>query len=197
MTRSMASCRPLSVIEKEALSKSTILPSMVTTLKAQFEGSKKESTSVLLGGLNSGEFVGQTPRQFYDSLDAHQVTLNERIEDIKRFCKRLDYLGIDASLAFVDGKVAIKSDPITMKETIAPLLNKTVPWNDTFMVETSKVEADLPTPSNVEYYQSEASNSVINLPVAPSDVNEEMSLRDLFPHLSQHELEAFSSWSEL
>jgi len=193
----MATCRPLSVIEEEALSNSTILPSMMTTLKAQFEGSPTKSTSVLLGGLHKAEFVGITPRQFIDSLEAHQATLIERIEDIKRLCKRLDYLGINASLAFVDGKVAIKSDPVTMRETIEPLLNKTVAWNDTFMAEASKVEADLSTPANVEYYQSEASNSTISLPVALSDVSEEMSLRDLFPHLFQHELEAFSSWSEL
>lgn len=195
-------CSPLSFVEAACMKNSLILPSIMRALKPKEEGKvqseKQPHSAMIVRNLCNGEFSGASPREFIDKLDNFQADLNERIESLKGFCRRLYQENVPCSFAFVDGKMAIRTEnEQIMASVVFPALRNYASWNDSWNISallggnrSSDSISDLrPLASSVSFDNPQAPESVYE------DAFSELTIRDILPSATEEEIEVFSAWS--
>lgn len=204
--RSLTWSRPLSVIERELLKRSVLLPSVIRPLKQAIDKTTvkpvEPPTALITRQISTGEIEATGPREFVDALDSLQCSINERINDLKRLAKRLYNLDASVSLAYADGKASIcASSESEMNNVVLPLIKEALPWNDCFNMNLL-VSTQEPAPFAVApiYLQPETSTiqSCSSFQTCHSAFSyfAEPSFKDILPDARPDELEVFSAWSD-
>jgi len=220
--RSISWNRPLNLIEDELLTRSVLLPSVIHSIKRTFaqEALNEEpraTSAMLMRELASGEIPTSAPHDFAASLEVMHARINERMTDLKRFCRRLANSNFSVSLAYADGKVSVCTpNEHLMSEVVLPAAKDCVPWNDSWNVTLLMQPSDSNLDSNcfdlLDMQQHETSKT--SLPISNDFASLQKSestffdcalsessfsivtARDLFPDASPDELEAFTAWSD-
>lgn len=195
VSRSMATVRPLSHIERKFIERSNLLPSIVNSLATlRFNMvTPVENSSVILTGLIQGDFLAKNPQEFLQMLEIYQKDIIAKLKGLKVFGERLRREDVEVTFALVDGKIAVKSEQELMKNTVVPRINIILPWSDGWKIANDG--AKYPEPSATIVVDSlfpEKSNSLYS----EKEDFIDLSLREQFPHLAFDELESFTAWSD-
>lgn len=197
VARSMATCRSLSVVERMALGRASLLPSVVAALQQDAQArraARPKQSALLVGGLLQGEFQTSSAREAADQLGAVGLHSAARMADLRRLCLRLSREGLDVDIAFIDGKVAIRADEALIREQLVVLMQEYVPWAQSWSVSPEPSAGPAAAAAGTAVFQDAMPLDAASAPSTMSSFSE-LSLREQFSHCSPDELEAFTVWS--